>query len=94
MRFKFDSSSFRRDLEREVEKIANVGIQDLGHQLQRGVDRVYQSSSGRPVEEIMAELHKLLHGMDWKFNDADIRPWAEAISSGERVVIEAKRIRH
>jgi hypothetical protein len=32
--------------------------------------------------------------MDWKFNDADIRPWAEAISSGERVVIEAKRIRH
>jgi hypothetical protein len=89
MTFSFDSSGFRRNLEKTV----NAGMQDLARQFQQRVDRVQRSSSGRPVDDVMVELREALRGPDWKFTDSDLRPWAEVIPAGQRVVIQPDRVR-
>lgn len=53
-KFEMDTSGFNRELERTVRQQASQLFKEEGLALQREVDTVYESRSGRSVEELKA----------------------------------------
>jgi hypothetical protein len=88
-KFEFD----QRGLKKAVEKAANKAVKVAAKNAQRVLDRVHRSHAGRPVNDVMARLRSAARSAGWKFTDGELRPYAEAISQGTRVVFKPGRAR-
>ena len=74
----FDFERAEQEFRREV----SPGGRALAGMYQNVVDQVRQTHSGRPVDEIQAELVRVARDLGWEGDDATWRQFAEAISSG------------
>lgn len=83
-KFEFDERAFKK----AVEEAANDAVKESARDMQGVVDGVYETQAGRPTEEVMTQLRAAARAARWKFTDAELRAYAEAISEGRRIVVE------
>jgi hypothetical protein len=80
--FKFDDRDFRK----AIDKVKKDAVREVTKDAQRVFDRVHRSHAGKPVEQVMPALRSAARSADWKFTDAELRSYAEAISQGRRII--------
>jgi hypothetical protein len=81
---KFDDREFRK----AIDKVAKDAVREVAKDAQRVFDRVHRSHAGKPVEQVMPVLRSAARSADWKFTDAELRSYAEAISQRTRIVVK------
>lgn len=73
------------DLEENVRRMA---VQAVQARLQPALDRLHEQYTGRPVEEIRGPLSEAWRAaLDGSITDPELTTYAEAISSGHRIVL-------
>jgi hypothetical protein len=82
--FRFDDHKFRK----AIDKVAKDAVREVAKDAQRVFDRVHRSHAGKPVEQVMPALRSAARSADWKFTDAELRSYAEAISQGTRIIVK------
>jgi hypothetical protein len=87
--YNFDSTAFRREIERTV----NEGMRDLARNAQSEIDRVFYAHAGEPVSDILPVLRTALNRLDWTGGEDDYDSWAEAISAGQRIIVKPQHVR-
>lgn len=87
MTFKFDFDE--RAFNKLVEDAANDVVQESAQDMQRVLDGVYGTHAGRPVEDVLTALRTAARSAGWKFTEAELLPYAEAISERTRIVVQA-----
>jgi hypothetical protein len=88
-------SNFKLDkagLKRAVEKGVRENVLPL---MQRAVDDVFAFHHGEPVDDVKAVLRRRWHeiGDDWDLTDPHLTAWSEAISNGQKIVVELGAMR-
>jgi hypothetical protein len=72
------------DLEENVRRMAVKAMQE---RFQPVLDQLHEQYAGRPVEEVRGPLSDAWHGAGGKISDPELTNYAEAISSGRRIVL-------
>lgn len=87
---KFDKN-FGRNLEREVMRMAQGHIDKIARDGTRAADRVLASHGGQPVDAVRPVLFREMKRAGITLTEPELTGYAQQISDGGRVVIEAVR---
>ena len=82
----FDAGKFEANLKKQM----NAGLKRYAAKLQGALDGVHERMSGRPVEEVKTELQSTWRATtgDGDITDPHLTEFAQAISDGQRVVLD------
>lgn len=88
-------SNFKFSLDkRALERMAQDAVKEVARKAQPEFDRLHREHAGRPVEEVEPHVRALFRRLDWKPDrPSEIRDYADAISRGDRIVLEPGRVR-
>jgi hypothetical protein len=81
---RFDDRQFRK----AIDNLKKDAVREVAKDAQRVFERVHRSHGGKPVEQVMPALRSAARSADWKFTDAELRSYAEAISQGTRIIVK------
>ncbi len=84
--FSFDKDAFNRQVQSGVTK----ALEDQAQDAQPKFDQVFDAHANGPVETIIPVLRSALAEIGWTPSDEQLRSWAEFISRGVRVVMQAQ----
>lgn len=89
MKIQFNEHELKRLMQTEVQK----GVDKVAAEQTRDLDRLRRQHTGRPVAEIKPALQQLFRRYDGKITDPELTKWAQMISDGTRITMNAGRIR-
>lgn len=89
MKIQFNEREVKRLMQTEVQK----GVEKLAAQQTRDLERLCQQYIGRPVAEIKPALQRLFRRYDGNVTDPELSEWAQMISDGTRIRMQAGKIR-
>jgi hypothetical protein len=81
--FEFDEQAFRGAIENWVQ---DGFVNQYLPEMQARFDAVFESHQGRPVDEVAARLVEVVG--EGEGDPAAFKPYAEAISAGQRITLE------
>jgi hypothetical protein len=84
-RFSFDENAFRNAVREQI----SGAMSSIGESVQRIFDSVYASHRGQPLQSVARALRAAAASADLNFTDEQIGHYAEAISEGRRIRVEA-----
>jgi hypothetical protein len=91
--FKFDARAFERDLKKAVADDVNKHMKKVGSDLQRALDGVSRTHSGKPASEVRPALAAALRRADFTPDQEQLDSWSEAISECTKITVDVKSFR-
>lgn len=71
-----------------LDKIAQQAVEETKRKAQPEFDRLFRECSGRQVSEVKPKVSAMLRRLGWEAESGDVNAYAEAISNGNRIVLE------
>jgi hypothetical protein len=95
MTFRIETSFDPRRFESNMKRQVNDGLRRYAAKLQAALDGLHQHMAGQPIEQVKAELRSTWRAAtgDGDITDPELTRFAQAISDGQRVVLETSQFR-
>lgn len=81
--FEWDEQGFNRG----IEEWANEAVRSIAAETQLRLDAIFGAQKGRPVEDVVPALRATMTEMGLTISDDELRGYAEAISTGQGIVL-------